>query len=58
MQKELGTEHNLGAVRERFLYHFVDVFGYSDIQKHEDGGSTIDDRHLPSSIFDPRPALG
>ena len=31
MQKELGCEQNLGAVRERFLYHFAEIFGYHDI---------------------------
>lgn len=57
MAKELGAQQSMSAVRERFLYHFADAFGYSDIQKHEDGGSKIEDRHLPSSIFDPRPAI-
>ena len=31
MQKELGSEQNLGAVRERFLHHFAKLFGYHDI---------------------------
>jgi len=31
MQKELGSEQNLGAVRERFLHHFAEIFGYHDI---------------------------
>jgi len=31
MQKELGKEQNLGAVRERFLHHFAGIFGYHDI---------------------------
>jgi lipoate-protein ligase B len=31
MLKELGREQNLSAVRERFLHHFVEIFGYHDI---------------------------
>jgi lipoyl(octanoyl) transferase len=31
MQKELGKEQNLDAVRERFLHHFAEIFGYHDI---------------------------
>ena len=31
MQKELGKEQNLDAVRERFLHHFAGIFGYHDI---------------------------
>jgi lipoyl(octanoyl) transferase len=31
MQKELGREQNLGAVRKRFLHHFAEIFGYPDI---------------------------
>jgi len=31
MQKELGREQNLRAVRERFLHHFAEIFGYHDI---------------------------
>jgi lipoyl(octanoyl) transferase len=30
--KELGTEQDLAEVRERFLHHFADVFGYSEIK--------------------------
>ena len=31
MQKELGVEQNLSAVRVRFLHHFAKLFGYDDI---------------------------
>ena len=57
MAQELGAQQSMSDVRERLLYHFADTFGYSDIQKYEDGGTKIEERHLPSSIFDPRPAL-
>ena len=56
MAKELGTELNLGEhVRERFLHHFTELFGYSKIEKAEDGGWKIEDRDPRSSILDPRP---
>ena len=31
MQKELGIEQSLGDVRERFLHHFAEIFGYHDV---------------------------
>ena len=31
MEKEIGVEQNLGDVRERFLHHFAEIFGYDDI---------------------------
>jgi hypothetical protein len=52
MAEELGAERTLSDVRERFLHHFADLFGYSDIR--EDAGLKIEDRHPPSSIFNPR----
>jgi len=33
MAKELSTVQSLSDVRERFLYHFADVFGYSEIHE-------------------------
>ena len=30
MQKELGVEQSLGEVRQRFVDHFADVFGYHE----------------------------
>jgi lipoate-protein ligase B len=33
MQKEIGVEQSLGDVRERFLQHFAEIFGYRDIVK-------------------------
>lgn len=32
MARELGTEQDLAKTRERFLQHFADVFGYSEIK--------------------------
>jgi len=40
MQKELGREQNLGAVRERFLHHFAEIFGYHEIA--EDAAQPVD----------------
>ena len=50
MSEELGTEPTLSDVRKRFLRHFADLFGYSDIRT-EDGEWKIEDRDAPSSIF-------
>jgi lipoyl(octanoyl) transferase len=36
MQKELGALQNLSDVRERFLHHFAEVFGYSEIEESFD----------------------
>jgi lipoate-protein ligase B len=33
MSKELGADQTLSYVRERFLHHFADLFGYSDIKE-------------------------
>lgn len=33
MARELGTEHNLAEVRQRFLRHFAEIFGYSRIEE-------------------------
>jgi len=33
MAKELDAAQNFAAVRERFLYHFTEVFGYDDIKR-------------------------
>ncbi|HLN85796.1 MAG TPA: lipoyl(octanoyl) transferase LipB [Candidatus Limnocylindrales bacterium] len=30
MEKEIGLEQSLGDVRERFLHHFAEIFGYHD----------------------------
>ena len=55
MARELGVDQSMEGVTKRFLHHFANVFGYSDIMNAEDGGSRIEDRHPPLSIFNPRP---
>jgi hypothetical protein len=57
MAKELGTEQNLVDVRDRFLHHFAELFGYADIKVAEDGGWRMEDREPQSSILDPRPTI-
>ena len=54
MAQELRTEQNLAEVRERFLHNFVDVFGYSHVEKTEEGRWRIEDCDPQSSIIDPR----
>ena len=54
MAQELRTEQNISEVRERFLHNFVEVFGYSHVEKTEDGRWTIEDCDPQSSIIDPR----
>ena len=54
MARELSSEPNLPRVRERFLQNFAEVFGYSEIEKVEDGGWKIEDRDPLSSILDPQ----
>jgi len=56
MAQELRTEQNISEVRERCLHNFVEVFGYSHVEKTEDGRWTIEDCDPQSSIIDPRPA--
>jgi lipoate-protein ligase B len=55
MAKELGAAQNLVDVRDRFLHHFAELFGYADIKVAEDGGWRMEDRDPQSSILDPRP---
>jgi lipoate-protein ligase B len=55
MAKELRTEQNLAEVRERFLHNFVEVFGYSHVEKTANGKWRIEDCDPQSSIVDPRP---
>lgn len=58
MAKELGKEQSAESVRESFLRHFAEAFGYLDAQESglaEDGGWRMEDRDSRSSILDPRP---
>jgi lipoate-protein ligase B len=34
MKRELGAEQNLERVRQRFLYHFADIFGYAVVTEY------------------------
>ena len=54
MAQELGAEQSVEQVRERFLQNFAEVFGYSNIEKVEDGGWRIEDRDPLSSILHPQ----
>jgi len=59
MAGELGTDQSIERVRQNFLGHFAEVFGYSDVKANEfddDGGWRMEDRDSRSSIIDPRPA--
>ena len=49
MQKELGSEQNLSAVRERFLRHFAAIFGYHDIVE---GAEQSDDWNVLNGLND------
>jgi lipoyl(octanoyl) transferase len=54
MARELGAEQNFVEVRDRFLNHFAQLFGYSKIGKAEDGEWKIEDRDPPSSSLHPQ----
>jgi lipoate-protein ligase B len=54
MARELGKELCVEQVRSRFLAHFSDVFGYTNIKNAEDGELRIEDHDSPSSILRPQ----
>jgi lipoate-protein ligase B len=68
MTKELGKEQSAERVKESFLGHFAEIFGYTDVKEGdmvggnltsafantEDRESRIEDRHPQSSIIYPR----
>jgi lipoate-protein ligase B len=59
MAKELAKGQHMELIRDRFLSHFADVFGYSDVKDSpiaEDGGWRMEDGYPRSSIIDPRPS--
>jgi lipoate-protein ligase B len=35
MERELGSRQSMTAVRQKFLHHFVDLFGYSEFAESE-----------------------
>jgi lipoate-protein ligase B len=57
MEKELGAAPSMREVREKFLHHFAELFGYTDIKVAEDGGWVMADRDPQSSILDLRPTI-
>ena len=57
MARELGAEPDQREVRDSFLHHFADLFGYSEVKEShfaEDGRWRIEDRDPPSSILHPQ----
>jgi lipoate-protein ligase B len=56
MQKEIGVEQGFGDVRQRFLHHFAEIFGYQNvIEEAEQSG---DLNGLPSVNSGPEHAEG
>jgi lipoate-protein ligase B len=58
MARELGEEQSAKRVKDSFLRHFAEVFGYPDVQESglsKDGGWRMEDRDSRSSILNPRP---
>jgi lipoate-protein ligase B len=51
MAKELRAEQPQTEVRGRFLHHFADVFGYTDVKNIEDGELKIEECDSLSSIL-------
>ena len=54
MSRELGATLDQREVRDRFLHHFAELFGYSETEKAEDGRLRIEDRDPLSSILHPQ----
>lgn len=50
MEQELGDAQDMERVKERFLHHFADIFGYTQMED-EDRQSKTADCHSPLSIF-------
>jgi lipoate-protein ligase B len=44
MSRELGKEQSAKCVQERFLHHFAELFGYSDIQNTLEFGLQLETR--------------
>jgi len=42
MKKEIGAEQSLGDVRERFLHHFAEIFGYQDVIEEAEESGDLD----------------
>ena len=57
MTKELGAEQSTGPMKNSFVRHFAEVFGYLDVEERDlvdDGGLRMEHRDPRSSILDPR----
>ena len=57
MARELGATLDQREVRDRFLHHFAELFGYSDVEEShfaEDREWKIEDRDPRSSILHPQ----
>jgi lipoate-protein ligase B len=52
MARELGKEQNAERIKNRFLHHFTEVFGYSDV-KESDGDPTPSKRDIQNSLRSP-----
>lgn len=55
MHKELGSEQNVARVKERFLHHFAEVFGYSGVQEQCNDPALFDP---PDKLETRNPELG
>ncbi len=55
MARELSTDQSAERVKGRFLNHFIEVFGYSDVRSTEDGELRIENGDPLPSTIDPRP---
>jgi lipoate-protein ligase B len=49
MKQELGVEQSLSDVRQRFLHHFAEIFGYRDIV---DGTKQSDELNVLNGLND------
>ena len=43
MKKELSVEQSMNQVRTRFLHHFTDIFGYSDVNESTEPSDGLND---------------
>lgn len=50
MQKELDAEQSMARVKERFLCHFTEIFGYTEFEKRAARFDAVSD-NFPLSIF-------
>lgn len=53
MAEELGAEQRLRDVRERFLHHFAEIFGYAVIEESADTLNFRAEQNIPTSRVEP-----